>query len=130
MNATKGMNITKGTTKRKRITAAERERIATEHTIALMEWSIQRQRRDIELGIIPPINPDEVWEECYFGVWTTTFHDDGIRRPRRIQGTHRSPPFTKYNPDMDGEEWLNRERVRQLTAIFTAELLQKVKKSN
>lgn len=102
---------------------------ASPRTIAYLERNLQRLKEDISRGVIPPTNQDEIIEYCYFGVWTTLHHDDGIRRPMRIQGCDHSPPFTRYNPDTNGDEWLNRQRVRQLTAIFSAELLKKVKKS-
>jgi hypothetical protein len=124
------MNAT--TTKPKRITATERKRLATERYDALMEWGRLQQERDIARGVLAPLNglPDDIIEICYFGVWTVMPLDftDGIRRPKRIQGTLPHLPFTRYNPDMDGEEWLNQERVRQLTEVFKKELISRVAK--
>lgn len=51
------MNATKGTTKR--ITAAERKRIATERTIAFLEWSRLQQIKDVARGIIPALSEEQ-----------------------------------------------------------------------
>jgi hypothetical protein len=48
-----------GTTKPKRITAAERKRLATERMTAFLEWSRQQQERDIAQGIIAPIQDEK-----------------------------------------------------------------------
>jgi hypothetical protein len=54
------MNATKGTTKR--ITAAERKHIATERTIAQMEWSRLQQIKDVARGIIPALSEEQQQE--------------------------------------------------------------------